>query len=127
MNILIEELKEKLPENAFHFADFPEVVFFDEFSDHLETLEGAEIVRFEVDGIIEVWIEFTYANQYFYVNNQFGDYKFIVRDPKTPELILLEIANHFRSILEKNDESQNEVIPNQTGEDIDIDFSEAFE
>jgi len=103
MTILIEELKAKLPEDALHFVDFPEVIFFDEFGDHVEALEGAEINEFEMDGTFEIWLEFTFRENHFYVNNRLGDYWFFVRDPKCPEEILLEIAEHFRKLLEKPD------------------------
>ena len=103
MTILIEELRAKLPEDALHFVDFPEVIFFDEFSDQLETLEGSEITEFEMDGTFEMWLEFTFRENKFYVNNRLGDYWFFVRDPKCPEEILLEIAGHFRKLLEKED------------------------
>lgn len=101
----IEDLKANLPEDAFHFVDFPEVIFFDEFGDHVEKLPGAEVKEFEVDGTIEIWLEFTFRDQHFYVNNRFGDYWFYVADPKCPEPVLLEVADHFRKLLEKREEA----------------------
>ena len=103
MTILIEELKRNLPEDALHFVDFPEVIFFDEFSDHVEALEGAQVTEFEMDGTIEMWLEFRFRDNMFFVNNRFGDYWFFVEDPKCPEEILLEIAGHFRKLLEKEE------------------------
>ncbi len=99
----IEKLKAELPRDAFHFVDFPEVIFFDEFSDHVEKLTGAELIEFEADGTIELWLEFRYSGNKFFVNNRFGDYWFFVEDPECPEEILLEVANHFRRLLEKED------------------------
>ncbi|NNE98238.1 MAG: hypothetical protein HKN25_04375 [Pyrinomonadaceae bacterium] len=103
MTILIKELKAKLPDDARHFVDFPEVIFFDEFSNHMETLDGVEITEFEMDGTIEMWLEFGFRKHRFFVNNRFGDYWFFVEDPKCPEEILLEIAEHFRKLLEKDE------------------------
>lgn len=103
MTILLEELKAKLPNEARHFVDFPEVIFFDEVSDHVENLEGAKITEFEMDGTVEMWLEFRFREHQFFVNNRFGDYWFFVEDPQCPEEILLEIANHFRKLLEKDD------------------------
>ena len=77
------------------------MIFFDEFSDHVETLAGAEITAFEMDGTFEMWLEFTFSENKFYVNNRLGDYWFFVEDPKCPEEIMLEIAGHFRKLLEK--------------------------
>ncbi|MEZ5346618.1 MAG: hypothetical protein R2681_13790 [Pyrinomonadaceae bacterium] len=107
MTILIDELKEKLPENALHFVDFPEVIFFDQFYDHVENLEGTVITEFEVDGVFEMWLEFTFRGNKFFINNKFGDYLFYVEDPNCAEPILLEIADHFRQLLE-SDESTTE-------------------
>ena len=99
----IDQLKQKnLTEDTRHFVDFPEVIFFDEFADHVEELPGAEIIRYEADGTIGIWVEFTYSENTFYVTNKFGDYQFYVKDKECPDFILLEIADHFRRILEEN-------------------------
>lgn len=86
---------------ARHFADMPEAVFFDDFADHVENLEGAEITEFITDGVIEMWLDFEYRGHKFSVNNQFGDYWFFVQDPDCDEEILLEVCDHFRQLLEK--------------------------
>lgn len=100
---MFEDLRENLPKDAWHFVDFPEVIFFDDFADHLEELFGVEITRFEADGTIEMWLEFDFRGHHFFVNNRFGDYQFFVADKKCPEPVLLEIANHFRQLLEGDD------------------------
>lgn len=85
-----------------HFVDLPvESAFFDEFADHLEALPGAEIVRFEVNGILEIWVEFEFREHRFAVNNQYSDYQFYVKDDKCPEKILLEIIAHFEKLVQK--------------------------
>ncbi len=102
--MLIDELKEThLTGNVRHFVDFPEVIFFDDFYDHVEDLYGAEIMRFEMDGVIEMWMEFVFRGHKFFVNNDLSDYHFYVKDEKCPDDILLEIAAHFRQLLEKDD------------------------
>lgn len=107
--MLIEELKETyLKDNARHFVDFPEVIFFDDFYDHVEELYGTEIERFEADGTVAMWLEFTFRGHRFFVSNKFGDYQFYVEDAKCPEDILLEIADHFRRLLEKDDSATGE-------------------
>lgn len=97
----IEELRDKLNDDARHFVDFPEVIFFDEIADHIDGLYGSEIVEFEADGVFAVWIEFTYRDNKFFVDNAMGDYRFHVEDPKCDDNILLEIAEHMRLLLEK--------------------------
>jgi hypothetical protein len=51
-----------------------------------------------------MWLEFTFRENRFFVNNKFGDYQFYVEDAKCPDEILLEIADHFRQLLEKEDD-----------------------
>ena len=96
-----ELLDRKMNDGSRHFVDMPEVVFFDDFADHVELLEGAEITEFITDGVVEMWLDFEFRNHKFSVNNQFGDYWFFVQDPDCPEEILLEVVDHFRSLLEQ--------------------------
>ncbi len=100
--MFIEELRENLSEDARHFVDFPEVIFFDDFYEQIEDLYGTEITRFEADGIIEMWLEFSFRGHRFFVNNRFGDYQFYVEDAECPDEILIEIADHFRRLLENS-------------------------
>jgi hypothetical protein len=100
----IEQLKNGINDNARHFVDFPEVFFFDEISDHIEKLPGAVITELEIDGVVEVWIEFEFRDNKFFVNNSLGDYRFSVEDPMCEDEILIELADHFRKLLEKEQE-----------------------
>ena len=109
---LLDELKDNLSDNARHFVDFPEVIFFDDFHDHVEALHGTEIKKFEMDGILEMWLEFTFRENTFFVNNRMGDYWFFVNDPKCPDEILIEIADHFRKLLEKDETNIQELDAN---------------
>lgn len=112
--MLIDELKEtNLTDGVRHFVDFPEVIFFDDFYIHLQDLFGVEIMRFEADGTIGVWLEFIFRKHKFFVTNHLGDYQFYVADDKCPEEILLEIANHFRQLLEKDESQIQEVNGNE--------------
>jgi hypothetical protein len=99
---MFEELRnEKMNDGSRHFVDFPvEAAFFDDFADHVEELEGAEITEFLTDGIVEMWLDFEFHGHKFSVNNQWDDYWFFVEDPNCPEEILLEIIDHFRKLLE---------------------------
>ncbi|MBS1795365.1 MAG: hypothetical protein JSS81_16025 [Acidobacteria bacterium] len=91
----------RMNDGSRHFADLPEAVFFDALAEHAEKLDGAEIVEFITDGVVEMWLDFDYRGHRFSVNNQFGDYWFFVADPECPEEILLEVCDHFRRLLEK--------------------------
>ena len=102
MNSMFDELREKVMNDGWrHFVDFPvEAAFFDDFADHVEELDGAEITEFLTDGIVEMWLEFEFRGHNFTVNNQLFDYMFFVEDATCPDEILLEIIEHFRKLLE---------------------------
>lgn len=91
----------RMADGSRHFADLPEVVFFDVFVEHAETLAGAEITDFVTDGVLEMWLHFKFRGHTFGVNNQFGDYWFFVDDPECPDEILLAVCDHFRKLLER--------------------------
>ncbi len=91
----------RMNDGSRHFVDMPEAVFFDEFADHVEKLEGASITEFITDGVLEMWLDFEFRGHFFSVNNQFGDYWFFVRDLNCADEILLEVIGHFRKLLEK--------------------------
>ena len=97
--IISDLLEIKMHDGSRHFADLPEAVFFDEFYEHTEKLEGAEITEFITDGVVEMWLDFEFRGHGFSVNNQFGDYWFFVQDPNCPDEILLEVTDHFRRLL----------------------------
>jgi hypothetical protein len=99
--MLSDLLEIKMNDGSRHFVDLPEAVFFDELCDHAEKLEGAEIIEFITDGVVEMWLDFEFRGHKFSVNNQFGDYWFFVRDPNCPDEILLEVIDHFRQLLER--------------------------
>ena len=85
-----------------NFAEFPETVFFDVLRDHAAKLKGALVTEFITDWVTEAWLDFEYCGQKFSVNNEFGDYWFFVEDPNCPDEILLEVAEHFRGLLEND-------------------------
>jgi hypothetical protein len=97
--MLSDLLENKMKDGSRHFVDMPETVFFDEFADHVEKLEDAEITEFLTDGVVEMWLDFEFQGHKFSVNNQLGDYWFFVEDPDCPDEILLEVIDHFRQLL----------------------------
>lgn len=96
----IDELRQNVSENARHFVDFPEVVFFDDLVEHIAKLPGTELIEFEVDGVVAVWIEFEYLDNKFFVDNALGDFRFHVENPECDESILLDVIDHLRRLLE---------------------------
>jgi len=99
--MLYDLLEIKLNDGSRHFVDLPEVVFFDDFYDYTEELEGVEITEYITDGVIGMWLDFEFCGHKFSVTNQFGDYWFFVEDPECPDEILLEIIEHYRQLLEQ--------------------------
>ena len=99
--MLSDLLEIKMTDGSRHFVDLPEVVFFDDFYDHAEELDGVEITEFITDGVLEMWLDFEFRGHKFSVNNQFGDYWFFVENPACPDDILFEVIAHFRILLEK--------------------------
>jgi len=93
-------LENKMNDGSRHFVDMPEVVFFDEFADHVEELEDAEIIEFLTNGVVEMWLEFEFSGHQFSVTNHLGDYWFFVQDVDCPDEILIEVIDHFRQLLE---------------------------
>lgn len=94
-------LENKMSDGSRHFVDMPEVVFFDEFADHVEELDGAEIIEFLTDGVVDMWLDFEFSGHKFSVTTQFGDYWFFVQDADCPDEILIEVIDHFRLLLER--------------------------
>lgn len=98
--MLIERLNKKLNDGSRHFVDFPvEAAFFDDFADHVEKLKGAETTEFDVNGVLEMWLEFEFRKNLFSVANHLNDYRFFVEDANCPEEILLEIIDHFHKLI----------------------------
>ena len=67
--------------------------------DHVEKLDGAKLTSFLCDDITEAWIDFTYMNHSFTINDQFGDYWFSVSNPECPDHILTIVMNHWEHLL----------------------------
>jgi hypothetical protein len=94
--LLINDLLEiKMHDGSRHFASFPEIVFFDDFYEITEQLDGAEITEFMMDGVLEMWLDFNFSGHKFSVSNQYGEYWFFVENPNCPDAILLEVMSHF--------------------------------
>lgn len=82
-----------------NFADLPQTQLWYAVRDHISALPGACLTSFITDGVTEAWIDFTYRNHHFSINDQYGDYWFFVKDPKCPDEILEEVYEHFHKLL----------------------------
>jgi hypothetical protein len=83
-----------------HFGDLPQTALWYDVRDHVVRLPGATLTGFVTDDVTEAWIDFTYRDRAFSINDQFGDYWFFVNDPACPAEILQEVLDHFARLLE---------------------------
>jgi hypothetical protein len=82
-----------------HFGDLPQTTLWYDVRDHVARLPGALLTGFVTDDITEAWIDFTYRQHDFSINDQFGDYWFFVNDPACPDEVLNEVLSHFAELL----------------------------
>jgi hypothetical protein len=80
------------------FATLPQTVLWYEVRDHLSALHGAELMGFLCDNVTEAWIDFRYRSHNFTINDQLGEYWFIVNDPVCRDDILSEVVEHFAQL-----------------------------
>jgi hypothetical protein len=66
---------------------------------HAGRLAGATVTGFMTDDVTEAWLDFTYREHAFSVNNQQGEWWFFVADPACPDEILHAVAAHFETLL----------------------------
>ncbi len=89
----------RMNDGSRHFTSLPQTVLWYEVRDHVSNLPGAVLTGFICDDITEAWIDFTYMDYKFSINDQFGDYWFFVDEPSCPDEILGKVLAHFRSLL----------------------------
>ena len=83
-----------------HFGDLPQTVLWYDVRDHVARLPGAVLTGFVTDDVTEAWIDFTYRDQAFSINDQSGEYWFFVSDPACPVDLLSNVLSHFATLLE---------------------------
>jgi len=94
-----ELLNIAMNDGSRQFGDLPQSVLWYELRDHINRLEGAKVTDFITDNITEAWIDFTYRDHRFSVNDQFGEYWFFVDDPHCPDEILEVVLGHCAVLL----------------------------
>jgi len=83
-----------MKDGSRHFLSLLESFPWEPFRDHFAMLPNAAITNFVTDHITEVWIDFSYEGHAFTINNQFGEFWFLVSDPNCPNTILEKVASH---------------------------------
>ena len=88
-----------MSDHSRHFAELPESVDWEDLREHIEKMPDAFIKEYISDGITEMWLDFTYKDYNFSINNQFGEYWFFSKNPVCPEEILIKIVEYCEDLL----------------------------
>jgi hypothetical protein len=91
----------RMKDGSRHFGVLPQSVLWYDMRDHIAKLDGATVTAFVTDDVTEAWIDFTYREQTFSVNDQNGEYWFFVDDPTCPANILRAVLSHCEALLVK--------------------------
>jgi hypothetical protein len=60
---------------------------------------GVTLSDYLTDDVTEMWLDFSFRDQRFTVNNQFGEFWFFAADPACPDDVLRAIVEHCESLL----------------------------
>jgi hypothetical protein len=88
-----------LNSGALHFADLPQSVLWHDLAAHVGKLAGASGLEVLTDEVTEGFIDFDWRGHHFTINDQSGDYWFVVDDPTCPEEILQALLQHCQRLL----------------------------
>jgi hypothetical protein len=88
----------RMNDGSRHFAELPEIAWFDEMRSHLKELTGAAETGYVTDAVTEMWLDFCFAGHNFSINNQMSCYWFFVDDPACDDSVLEQVVDHFETI-----------------------------
>ena len=89
----------RMNDGSRHFCSLPAREDWYAVRDHVANLRGASLTEFICDGVTEAWIDFSFQDQSFSINDQFGEYWFFVVEPACPESILKAVMLHWQTLL----------------------------
>lgn len=90
----------RVHDGSRNFLSLPQSQLWHRVRDHVAALDGAELTGFLCDGVTEAWIEFTFREWKFSINDQLGEYWFFVNDPQCPDAVLQLVGRHFAAFLD---------------------------
>ena len=95
---------QRMNDGSRHFASLPEdydphTPQWDRIREHVAKLEGATLTSFVTDRVTEAWIDFTFHEHAFSMNNQQAQWWFFVEDPTCPDTLLERVLDHFAGLL----------------------------
>lgn len=89
----------EMSDGSRKFAELPETAGFNEIRTHSALLKSSVETDFITDNVTEMWLDFSFRDHSFCINNQFGEYWFFVKDPSCPNSLLMRVRDHFSSLL----------------------------
>lgn len=92
----LEYRDQRMNDGARLFATIQDSISWGELQQHLEQLQGLEVLEFVSDGVVESWLDFSYFGQQFSIHDPMGEYWVFVRDPACASFILWELMTHLR-------------------------------
>jgi len=90
----VKLLNIEIHDGSRHFGDLPQTILWYGLRKHIKKLDGAKITDFVTDHVTEAWIDFSYREHQFSINDQLGAYWFFVHDPRCSDKILEEVLSH---------------------------------
>jgi uncharacterized protein (DUF1778 family) len=94
-----ELLDLRMRDGSRQFGELRQTVLWHVVRDHVARLSGATLTAFICDEVTEAWIDFTYEEHTFSINDQMGEYWFFVDDPQCPDAALHRVMAHFERLL----------------------------
>jgi hypothetical protein len=87
-----------LPDGSRNFADLPEFYPWEGLRNHLKELSGSCETGYVSDDVTEFWLDFNFCQNQFSINNQSGEFWFIVKNTDCPDDILIKVIEHFEKM-----------------------------
>ena len=92
-------LNSPMHDGSRQFAELPGACSWDGLRRHIERLPGATVTDYLTDNVTEMWLDFSFRGHAFTVNNPYGDFWFLVRDPTCPDDVLVAVIDHCVPLL----------------------------
>ena len=94
----------RMHDGSRHFAALPTTRSWFRLYRHIRKLKGVSGMDILTDYVTEAWLDFSYREHAFSVNDQWGEYWLFVKDPACPEEVLEAVYSHCKLLLGETDE-----------------------
>ena len=92
----VDYLDQRMEDGSRLFAIIREPMSWADLRQHLEQMQGLEILQFVTDGVTEGWLDFRFFDHQFSVNDPMGELWFFVTDPTCASFVLSDLTFHLR-------------------------------